>query len=278
MAINAARRGRPRFTVLVMVLASITVLTLDAKDVPVIGSIRSGALDALAPVGSAFNTVTKPFRNAWKGVSDYDELEEENQRLQAEIDRLRGQSEKTADLEEQVKKLKEQLDVPFAQDIPKTVAQVATGNFTSFDDNTAQINRGSDDGLEVGNPVVTNAGLVGRIVRVSRTRAVVQLITDPDLRIGIRVKSNDIGQGRGAGSDKPFLVYEGIGLTDSVAKGDVITTSGTERASWPGNLPIGLVSKVTRSQADQSQILEVERSADLSRLDYVQVLDWVPPA
>jgi cell shape-determining protein MreC len=111
---------------------------------------------------------------------------------------------------------------------------------------------------------------------VAKTRSVVQLITDPDLQIGIKVASNDIGLGRGAGSDKPFLVYQGIDLTDPVAKGDLITTSGTERASWPGNLPIGTVTKVTRSQSDQTQILDVERSADLSRLDYVQVLDWVP--
>jgi rod shape-determining protein MreC len=278
MAINAARRGRPRFTVLVMVLASITVLTLDAKDVPVLGSIRSGALDVLSPVGSAFTTVTKPFRNAWKGVSDYDDLEDENQRLQAEIDRMRGQSERTAGLEEEVRKLEEQVGVRQELTIPSVTARVATGNFTSFDDNTAQIDQGTNAGIAVGNPVVTKGGLVGRVVRVAKTRSIVQLITDPDLQIGIKVQSNDIGLGRGAGSDRPFLVYQGIGLTDPVAKNDLITTSGLERASWPGNLPIGTVTKITRSQADQTQILEVERSADLTRLDYVQVLNWVPSA
>ena len=198
MAINAGRRGRPRFTVLVMVLASITVLTLDAKDVPVLGSIRSGALDVLAPVGSAFTTVTKPFRNAWKGVSDYDDLEDENAHLQAEIDRMRGQSERNAGLEEEVRKLEEQVGVRQNLPIPAVTARVATGNFTSFDDNTAQIDQGTNAGIAVGNPVVTEGGLVGR------------------------------------------------------------------------------VTKVTRSQSDQTQILEVERSADLSRLDYVQVLNWVP--
>ena len=277
MAMNAGRRGRPRFTVLVMVLASITVLTLDAKDVPVLGSIRSGALDVLSPIGSAFSTVTKPFRNAWKGVSDYDDLEAENQRLRADLDEARGQSERTATLREEVRKLEEQVGVREELAIPSVTARVATGNFTSFDDNTAQLDQGSDAGIQVGNPVVTKGGLVGRVVRVATTRSVVQLITDPDLQIGIKVKSNDIGLGRGAGSDKPFLVFQGIELTDPVAKGDLITTSGTQRASWPGNLPVGKVTKITRSQADQTQILEVERSADLTRLDYVQVLDWVPP-
>jgi rod shape-determining protein MreC len=278
MAMNAGRRGRPRFTVLVMVLASITVLTLDAKDVPVLGSVRSAALDVLAPIGSAFTTVGKPFRNAWKGISGYDDLEAENRRLQAEIDRMRGQSERNADLEEQVKKLQEQVGVRQHLTIPSVTAQVATGNFTNFDDDTAQLDQGSDAGIRKGNPVVTAGGLVGRIVRVARTRSVVQLITDRDLQLGIRVKSNDIGVGRGAGSDEPFIVYQGIELTDPVSRGDLVTTSGTQGSIMPGDLPIGTVQKITRDQGDQTQILDVERAADLSRLDYVQVLDWVPPS
>jgi len=44
----------------------------------------------------------------------------------------------------------------------------------------------------------------------------------------------------------------------------------------PGELPIGTVTKITRNQADQVQVLEVKLSADLTRLDFVQVLNWVP--
>ena len=44
----------------------------------------------------------------------------------------------------------------------------------------------------------------------------------------------------------------------------------------PRNLPIGTVRKVTRVQSDQTQVLEVQLAADLSRLDFVQVLIWEP--
>jgi len=98
MATNARRPGRSRLTILVMVLASITVVTLDAKDVPVLGSIRSATLDVVSPIGSAFGSVVRPFRNAWRGVTDYGDLEAENRRLRGQIDELRGRSEQNAGL------------------------------------------------------------------------------------------------------------------------------------------------------------------------------------
>jgi len=58
MVARQGRRGRPRFTILVMTLLSITVLTLDAKDVPVLGSMRSGMMSALSPIESGARTVT----------------------------------------------------------------------------------------------------------------------------------------------------------------------------------------------------------------------------
>lgn len=276
MANRTQRPGRSRLTILVMVLASITVLTLDAKDVPVLGSVRSAALDVLSPVGSAFKSAARPFRNAWRGVTDYGDLERENRELRDEIDELRGRSEANDGVEAENEKLREQLGLKQELRIPTIVARVATGNFTSFDDNTAIIDVGSEGGVKVGNPVVTKGGLVGRVERVSDTRAVVRLITDPDLKLGIKVKSNDIGTGRGTGAGKPFLVDSGIDLSDDVAKKDLITTAGTQDSLMPGELPIGTVTKITRNQADQVQVLEVELSADLSRLDFVQVLNWVP--
>ncbi len=276
MATNMRRRSRPRFTVLIMVLASITVLTLDAKNVPVLGSIRSGMLQVLSPIESGFSTVTHPFRNAWEGVTHYDSLKKRNQKLQAEIDDLKGAGARNKDLQEQVDKLKKQLGVPFVANYQVTVAQIATGNFSSFDDDTAQINRGTNDGIRVGNPVVDSAGLVGRIIRTSGDRSVMQLVTDPDLEIGIRLQSNDIGVGQGEGAGKGFVVNQQIELTDKVSKGELVSTCGCARANFPGDLPIGTVRKITRSQSEQTQILNVALSADLTQLDYVQVLHWLP--
>ncbi|HKY13417.1 MAG TPA: rod shape-determining protein MreC [Microthrixaceae bacterium] len=259
-----------------MTLLSVTVLTLDSKDVPVLGSIREGMMSALSPVESAARTVATPFRNAWNGISDYDDLEAENQELREQLDALKGRELNTESFEEEVKKLREQLNVPFVTGFDVEVAQIATGNFSSFDDFTARIDKGSDHGVQVGMPVVTSAGLIGNIERVSPDRSVVHLITDPDFGVGVRLKSNAFGVGRGSGPKSPFIVDRGIGLDVEVAEGDPVSTSGQERAKFPKELPIGTVSKITRSQSDQTQILEVDLAADLGRLDYVQVLECLP--
>jgi len=260
-----------------MTLLSLTVLTLDAKDVPVLGSIRRGVLSALNPVERAFSSVTKPLRNAWNGVGNYDDMEKENARLRAELDALKNQQLTNADAVDQLARLKEQLDVPFLPTIATQVAQVTSGNFSSFDDDTAQIDKGSNSGLEVGMPAVTQAGLIGSIERVSPDRSVVRLITDPSVNVGIKLKSDDLGVGRGTGAGRPWVVDRGIGLTDPVAVGDPVITSGLERAKFPPGLPVGTITGITRDQREQIQILDVGLAADLTRLDYVQVLLWKPP-
>ena len=127
-------------------------------------------------------------------------------------------------------------------------------------------------------PVVTFGGLIGNISRVTSDQSVVHLITDPDFHVGIRLQSNALGVGRGSGPDGPFIIDQGVGLNVEVKKGDAVTTSGLESARFPAGLNIGKVDKVSRVQSDQSQILEVKLAADLSRLDYVQVLKWNPPS
>jgi len=209
-------------------------------------------------------------------VSDYEDLEKENAELRRRVDELEGQQLTNSDAEEQVRKLREQLNLAFPVPGETVVAQVATGNFSSFDEFQAKIDKGSDSGIEVGMPVITSAGLIGNIERVSADRSVVHLITDPGFNVGVRIKSNALGVGRGSGPDSPFIVDHGIALTAEVAEGDPVTTSGFERAKFPKELLIGTVSKITRSQSEQIQILEVDMAADLSRLDYVQVLKWTP--
>ena len=94
--------------------------------------------------------------------------------------------------------------------------------------------------------------------------------------VGIRLQSNDIGVGQGEGAGKGFIVNEDIGLTDKVSKGQLVSTCGCSRANFPKDLPIGKVARITRSQSEQIQILSVKLLADLSQLDYVQVLHWLP--
>lgn len=270
---------RPRFTIIVMVLLSLTVLTLSSKDIPVLGSVRSAVLDVMGPVGRGFRSATKPVRNWWGGVNDYEELQQENVKLRDEVDRLTAKQIVNASAAEDLKRLQEQLGLPFAEDIKGVVAQVATGPYSSFDDNTIVIDRGESSGLKPKMPVVTSKGLVGRIASVTKERAVVQLITDPDFVVGVRLASSgNIAVGHGTGPNSPFVVDRGVELAQEVNKGEGVLTSGLTTGVFPKDIPIGRVTSVAPSQSEQTQKLEIQIAADLVRLNVVQVLIWEPPA
>ncbi len=264
---------------LVITLLAITLVSIDALGGNAFDPVRNAASDVLAPAGDAVRWVTTPFRNAWQGISGYDELEAENAELRAELDRSLGADISNRNAVEQLERLTAQLDIGFVGEIPTEIARVATGPRNNFTDHRMEIDKGSDAGLEVGMPVVTKSGLVGRLERVANTRSVVQLATDPSFVIGIRVaETQDLGVGHGSGAASPFVVDRGIELSDEVEPGDAVVTSGLQRAVMPPDLPVGIVAEVQPDEAARSLILRVDLGAKLSQLDVVQVLKWVPPS
>ena len=272
-------RRRPRTTIIIMVLLSITVLTLGTNaDTPVLGTVRGAVIDVLGPIGRGFKSATKPVRNWWGGVSDYERLEIENQRLRDEVDRLEAKQQANSTAAEDLARLKEQEGIPFIAEIPSKLAQVSTGTVSNFDNNTIMIDRGASSGFKVGMPVVTNGGLIGRLSTVTDERAVVRLITDPDFAVSVKLEGGYYAQGHGNGADRPFLVDQGVPLDVEIEKGQRVATSGIATALFPMNLPVGTVTKVSASQSDLTQVLEVELAADLDRVSAVRVLLWEPPA
>ena len=263
---------------LVLSLLAVTLITLDSRGVGVFDGIRNTAGDVFAPVGDAFAWVTSPIGNAWGGMTDYDDLKAENERLRQRVDELEGGEAEAANAVEQLERLQEQLQIDFVGDIPTQIARIATGPYSNFDTFRTEIDKGSDAGLAVGMPVVTRAGLVGRLERVSRTRSVVQLATDPDFTIGVRLASTqDIGLGHGGGDSNRFVVDRGIDVGDPVEPGEVVLTSGLDDSVMPKDIPIGLVDKVRPDENTGMQLLLVDYAVDFSQLDVVQVLKWTPP-
>lgn len=264
---------------LVLTLVAVTLITLDARDVPVFDGARNVASDVFGPVGGAVSVVTSPFRNAWRGATGYDDLQAENRRLRRQLEEVEGRRIRGANAQEQLRRLNEQLHLGFAEEIPSQIARVASGPFSNFSDHRLELDKGSDSGLEPGMPVVTTAGLVGRLERVSRTRSVVQLATDPDFVVGIRLASSqDLGVGRGGGDSGRFVVDRGIEIGDPVEPGEAVLTSGLETSVMPADVPIGLVDKVTPDEDARIQFLTVRYAVDFSQLDVVQVLEWLPPS
>lgn len=275
MALSSRRSARPRFTLLLLVLTAVTILTLDQRGggwAPV-GTVKDGARDAFSPVQGALARVFSPIGDFVGGIVHYGDLEAENARLRRENEALQGLAARADDADREVRALLDQQDIEFVGDIPRIGARVvanARSNFLL----TIEIGKGTADGVAQGMPVVTGAGLLGRVVEVSRTRATVLLITDRTSSVGIRLSSSgDIGVagGRGVDADLPVDLIDPATV---VEPDEVAVTSGIETGAFPPGIPVGTVVKAERRQGELQQDVTIKPVVDMSRLTFVQVLQW----
>lgn len=268
------RTGRSRLTLALLVLTSIALLTLDFRDSAIVASARRIASTAFSPLRGAAEAVSEPFANTWHGITDYGDLEAENDELRAQLDELRGGAVLDEDAAEQLAELLGQLDIEWVGDIPRATARVVAGPASNFAD-TVEIDKGSDDGLAEGMPVVNGAGLVGRLVQVTPDRSTVQLITDPDFAVGVRlVPDGAPGTARGTGEGEDLAVDTGLEADAEVAEGTALTTSGADRSAFPAFIPVGTVRSTREGSGGLTLDLVVEPLADTERLAFVTVLLW----
>jgi rod shape-determining protein MreC len=279
VALSRRTGGRSRLTIALLVLSSLTLLTLDFRDAAIVQTARRGAATVFSPLRGAAETVSEPFTTAWHGITDYGDLEAENDRLRDELDELRGRDVQNEDAAEQLGELLPQLDIEWVGDLPTATARVIAGNPSNFS-HTIDLDKGSDAGIQVGMPVVNGAGLVGQVVLVTSNRSTVQLLTDPDFQVGVRIlPSGATGTARGQGHGQELIVDTGLeaDTEDLPAEGDALTTSGLELSAFPGSIPVGTVTDV-RETGGLTLELRADPMADTERLSFVTVLLRPAPA
>ena len=269
------RPARSRFTLLLLVLTSITLLTLDYRGAGsgVIAAVKDGARDVFAPVQDASDRVFAPVGDLVGGVLHYGDLKTENERLRTENADLRGQVLRADDAERERRALRDQLDLGFVDDIPRVDAEVVATSPSNFE-LTIAIDKGTNQGVARGMPVVTGTGLVGRITVVTRTRAVVQLVVDDHFSVGIRVDpQGDVGVASGRGIRRPMEV-DLLEQANEFTRGQVVVTSGLQQSQFPPGIPVGRITKATARENELDQDVEIEPVVDLGRLAFVTVLQW----
>jgi len=203
MAIYSMGRRR---VIILLVLTSILLITLDTRGNALIDRARSTLSLLLEPFDAAARTISRPVQNAWSGIVSYDDLRRENEDLRAEIATQRG-----AEIEARAAILEFQELLTLNRllgtgSYPTVTAQVQGERASNFQ-YTVEINRGSTDGIEVGMPVVNGAGLVGKISRVFPNSAIVLLIVDPDFNIGAKVLTP--ADGSSFATSRPLRPTEG---------------------------------------------------------------------
>jgi rod shape-determining protein MreC len=191
------------------------------------------------------------------------ELEAENARLQIQVIELQQQVIEAQVLATLLDYARSRADNRY---IAAAVIQFDTSPFLHY----IVINRGSDDGLRTGMPVITDQGLVGKIAAVIAGAARIQLITDPNSSVNVRLQST----GEEAvliGSLTSDLSLEMIPQSANVQTGDLVVTSGLG-GNFPPNLVIGQLTTVRKRDFDLFQSATLQPAVDFSELEIVLVI------
>lgn len=262
----ATRASRSRNVLILAILSSCTLLAVGGRLEPV----RSQARDLLAPVRSLGARAAAPFEDAAAIVTrKAAELQKENDRLRKELDEARAASLRYQDA---VRERRELLALGGFSDpdgLRSVEARVNGGAVNNFDE-TIEINRGSSSGVTVDAPVVTGAGLVGRVASVTSGTATIELITDPSSSVGVRLeRSGDVGIARGKHRGEPLEIGL-IDLDTKVRRNEVLLTSGLDRSRFPAGIPVAKVRSV-RSGTIQQEVTATP-VVDLGHVSFVKVL------
>jgi rod shape-determining protein MreC len=132
------------------------------------------------------------------------------------------------------------------------------------------INRGSNDGIQRGMPVVTNQGLVGRVDAVIADAARVQLITDPASNVNVRLQNAETDASL-IGSVTGDVTLDLIPQDVALEPGDLVLTSGLG-GGYPPDLIVGQVVNVRTRDFDLFQQAAVQPVVDFNRLQIVLVI------
>jgi rod shape-determining protein MreC len=216
------------------------------KEIPL---LREGAVTAVTPFAKFVNF----FRMNTVGfLDDYvrlTQVKEENRRLANDNARLKLENQNlriqlsTAD---RVKALQAyQAQVP-----SKTLVASVIGSSTNLSAQVVYVNRGTVHGVKAGMPVITEDGIVGKVVKVFPTDAQILLITDQGFSAAVvldKVKLHGILRGRGQNNPARIDVVQ---TELPVKKGDIFYTSGNDRV-FPKGLPVGKVIDVKEAGGDK---------------------------
>ena len=263
------------------VIASLVLLTVYFGESASGGlhAVQRGALQVLGPIQEGASRALKPFRDLFGWVGDTldakqerDQLVKENEALEREVTDLQAAEAENRDLRALLN-----INEAGGLDQYDPVKARVTGRSSNLFYSQVTIDKGSSAGLRVDQPVVSGAGLVGRVTQVTPGYSIVALITDEDFAAAARTLPSGQQATVQASINRPGdLELELVQDPEEVEQGDRVITAGSTsprlRSFFPPNIPIGRVSRIELGDGDLDRRIHVRPAADLGSLEWVEVL------
>lgn len=257
-----------------LLLISLVLMAVSAN--PLIRELQHGVAFAFRPIQVAIDGVANEVSSIATTIAEIDRLRQENASLRAENDLLDAESRSAAELRRENEALTALLQL--RNGLKYTTRGVTViARESSEARRSLVVDRGSDDGLAVGQVVIGAGGsLVGRVAEVGPTIAHVVLISDPTSTVTGQLLSST-ATGKVVGQLGGALVMTDVDSAAEVARGEEVFTAGIDiggglRSPYPKGLLIGRVIDVTTPANEVVQTVFLEPAAPLDRLEFLLVI------
>ena len=264
--------GRARLLLIILIVTSLFLITLDLRGVKVLDGVRSGTQNVLAPFQKAGSTAISPFRNFIGDITNLGRTSDQIEKLKESNAKLRARLAQRKNADAELAQLKSVLDLAGQAGYKVVAARVISqGSSTNFSQ-TVTIDIGTSSGVRQNMTVLSGEGLVGVVKESYANSALVMLATDPDFKVGVRIAgSQQIGILSGGGSKRASLQL--LDNQNVVNVGDVLLARGStnNRPFVPG-IPVGVISAVDSSAGSIAQSATVMLYPNFSGLGVLSVV------
>jgi rod shape-determining protein MreC len=242
--------------------------------------VQRGTSEILNPVQEGASRALKPIRDLFGWFGDTVAAKGQVEDLRKERDRLRSEVATNEVREADYDRLSKMVELDGALGLEDKGLKTGRVIFSSPTVwyATVRVDKGSDDGVRKGHPVINEEALVGRVTEVMGGAAQVTLITDTTMKVPARAgPRGEFGIVEPASAGNPNdLIMKFTRPNARIAEGDRVVTRGTEPADtkqslFPVGLPIGRVTRIENEGTDTQEI-HLRPYADMRSLDFVQIL------
>ncbi|HAJ69737.1 MAG: rod shape-determining protein MreC [Alkalibacterium gilvum] len=262
---------------LVSVILFVSLISLSIRNSGNIPFIQQASNDITAIIGRIYSKPANAIIDTFDSIDNLQDTYEENQRLKIEIDRIYERQAELSTLAEENNRLEEELELKQSLTDYKTISGVVISRNPDNWVDQLIIDRGSQDGVSKGMPVMSGNGLIGRISETSPTSSKVVLLTNIE-QTSNQISSEIIMEDEtvnGIISDHneetDQLLMSQITSTTEIKVGELVTTSGLG-GTIPRGLVIGEVEKVSMDSYGLGQQVYVKPSADFNNIRFVTII------
>jgi rod shape-determining protein MreC len=266
------RPRRARLLLALLLSAALVLVTIDFRtegDGP-LDAIGRGIMAVIGPIQDAVSGALRPVGNFLAGFTQVPSLKAEVERLQRENAELQERERQVSDILRENEELRRSIGLSKRLEL-KTKTVRVTGVGPSNFENTVFIDAGGRDGVRKDMPVISGAGLVGRVVEISPHTSRVLLLIDPSSAVAARIASN-AENGVITGKGGAQLQFDLFDPEAAVTIGDQVVTSGYTNGVYPPGIPVGTVARLSDRGGALQRRVWLQPYVDFTALDYVLIV------